>query len=108
MIPEAGALGVQPKLAMTDSHVLIYAGDLAKAQSAEIAKQSLSKNGLLNTELDYGKFFTLLEQSMVNSGAEVPADFKSLSSSNIRLEMTMDINDKGIVVSTVMDLPNQE
>ncbi|MCT6700424.1 hypothetical protein [Rheinheimera sp. 4Y26] len=104
VVPEVAVLGVQPKLAMTDSHLLLYVGNKAKAQSAEIGKESLSKNGLLSFGLDYGSFFKTMQQAMAATGEEVPADFQTFANSDMKMQMSVNVNNQGFVLQSQMQV----
>ncbi|WP_306517947.1 hypothetical protein [Rheinheimera sp.] len=104
VVPEVAMLGVAPKLAMTDSHLLLYVGDKAKAQSAEVGKESLSKNGLLSFGMDYGSFFKTLKSAMAASGEEIPADFESFANSDMKMQMSVNVNNQGFVLQSQMQV----
>ncbi|MBU2224904.1 MAG: hypothetical protein KKB00_12805, partial [Gammaproteobacteria bacterium] len=104
VIPEVAVLGLQPKLALADSHLLLYVGPKATSQSAAVAKESLTKNGLLSFGMDYGRFFKTMEEAMAASGTEVPANFHQLSGSNMKLLLKMDVNQHGLLISTDMEM----
>jgi hypothetical protein len=102
--PEVAMLGIQPKLALSDSHLLLYVGPTATTQSAAVAKESLSKNGLLSFGMDYGRFFKTLESSMKASGTEVPPDFQQFAGSNMKMTIKMDVNQQGLILNTDMEM----
>ena len=102
--PEVAMLGIQPKLALSDSHLLLYVGPTATTQSAAVAKESLSKNGLLSFGMDYGRFFKTLESSMKASGTEVPPDFQQFGGSNMKMTIKMDVNQQGFILNTDMEM----
>lgn len=104
VVPEVAVFGVQPKLAMTDSHLLLYVGEKSKAQAAEIGKESLSKNGLLSVGLDYGNFFTTLQQAMVASGEDVPANLQTFANSDMKMQMSINVNPQGLVLQSQMQM----
>jgi len=104
IIPEVAMLGIQPKLAMSDSHLLIYVGPTATTQSAAVAKESLTKNGLLSFSMDYGRFFKALEVAMKASGTEVPPDFQQFSGSTMKMALKMDVNQQGLVVNSELEM----
>jgi len=104
IIPEVAVLGIQPKLALSDSHLLIYVGPTATTQSAAVAKETLAKNGLLSFGMDYGRFFKTMESAMKASGTEVPADFQQFSNSNMKMTLKMDVNPQGFVINSDMEM----
>jgi hypothetical protein len=104
VIPEVAVLGIQPKLALADSHLLLYVGPTATTQSAAVAKESLSKNGLLSFGMDYGRFFKTLESAMAASGTEVPADFQQFTNSNMKMSLKMDVNQQGLVLNSELEM----
>ena len=104
LIPEVAMLGIQPKLALSDSHLLVYVGPTATAQSEAVAKETLTKNGLLSFGMDYGRFFKTMESAMEASGTEVPADFQQFSNSNMKMTLKMDINQQGFVINSDMEM----
>jgi len=102
--PEVAMLGIQPKLALSDSHLLLYVGPKATSQSAAVAKEGLSKNGLLSLSMDYGRFFKALEDSMKATGAEVPADLQQFAGSKMKMVVKMDVNQQGFILHTDMEM----
>jgi hypothetical protein len=104
IIPEVAVLGIQPKLALSDSHLLIYVGPTATTQSATVAKESLTKNGLLSFSMDYGRFFNALEGAMKASGTEVPPDFQQFSGSTMKMALKMDVNQQGVVMNSELEM----
>ncbi len=104
VMPEVAVLGIQPKLALADSHLLLYVGPTATSQSLVVAKESLVKNGLLSFSMDYGRFFKTLESAMVASGTEVPADFLQFSGSKMKMALKMDVNPQGLVLSSELEM----
>lgn len=104
IIPEVAVLGIQPKLALSDSHLMVYVGPTATTQSAAVAKESLTKNGLLSFGMDYGRFFKAMENAIKASGTDVPTDFQQFSSSNMKMTLKMDVNTQGLIIHSDMEM----
>ena len=104
VVPEVAMFGVAPKLAMTDSHLLLYVGDKAKAQAADMGKEALSKNGLLSFGMDYGSFFKTLQSAMAASGEEIPADFQTFANTDMKMQMSVNVNNQGFVLQSQMQV----
>ena len=104
LVPQAGALGVDAKLKLSDDHVLVYSGEMAKQQADAVAGSKLEKNGLFSMGLDYAAFFTTLTKAMETSGQPVPENLKALQDMNMKLVMSVDINNQGIQTKTQMKL----
>lgn len=104
IIPEAGIFGVAAKLKLADDHLLIYSGDKAKQQADAVASSKLAKNGLLSIGMDYAAFFTTLLSAMESTGQPVPENLKSLQDMKMKLAMSVDITEQGIISKTQMEL----
>lgn len=104
VVPEVAVLGVKPQLELNDSHLLIYVGEKAKVQAATVAKENLTKNGLFSFGMDYAQFFKAMETAIKASGEAVPADFNGLSNSQMKMVLTADIDQHGLVVKSVMQM----
>lgn len=104
IIPEVAILGIEPKLALSDSHLLLYVGSTASTQSKAVAQESLSKNGLLSFGMDYGRFFKTLESAMKASGAEIPPDLQQFAGSNMKMMVKMDVNQHGLLVNSELEM----
>lgn len=104
LIPEVAVLGLKPQLAMSDSHLLLYVGDKAKAQSVAVAAAPLEKNGLLSFGMDYGQFFKTLEAAMAATGEPVPEELQQLSGNQMKLGISLDVDQQAIVMRSQMEL----
>lgn len=102
VIPELAITGLQPRLMMTDSHMLVFVGETAKTQAQAVGNSVLEKNGLLHVGMDYGQFFQTLESTLLQSGEPIPAEFKQLSDNPIKLAVSLDIAPQGVVIHTNM------
>lgn len=102
--PEAGYLGIDAKLKLTNDHLLIYAGEKANQQAQVVAKSALTKNGLVSFGMDYAAFFGALIQTMEATGQEVPADLAGLQETQMKLSLTVDVEKQGIVTKSSMEL----
>lgn len=102
VLPMLDAFGVTPILQVSDSHLVVYAGDKGTAQAKALTKQAIEKNGMLSFGMDYARFFGIMEQAMQASGQPVPAEFSSLTEMKMQVQANMDINDQGVVMHSQM------
>ncbi len=104
IVPDAAMFGVAAKLKLSDDHLLLYSGAKAKQQADAVANSKLAKNGLFSMGLDYAAFFNTLIKTMESSGAEVPENIRGLQDMNMKLALTVDITEQGILTNTKMEL----
>ncbi|MBV2129281.1 hypothetical protein [Arsukibacterium indicum] len=104
VLPMLDAFGVTPMLQVSDSHLVVYAGDKGTAQANAILQQAIEKNGLLSFGMDYARFFGIMQQAMQASGQPVPAEFSSLTDMNMQVQANLDIDKQGVVMQSQMTI----
>jgi hypothetical protein len=104
LIPEVAVLGVKPLLALSDSHLLLYVGDKAKAQSVTVAAEALQKNGLVSFGMDYGQFFQTLQTAMAATGEPIPAELQQWSGSQMKMAVSLDVDARAIVLNSQLEV----
>lgn len=102
VLPMLDAFGVSPMLQVSDSHLVVYAGDKGAAQASATLKQAIEKNGLLSFGMDYARFFGIMTETMQASGQPVPAEFSSLTEMKMQIQANMDIDQQGVVMHSQM------
>ena len=102
LFPMAAAFGLAPTLMITEEHAMIYQGEQAAAQAQTLAGTALSQNGLLHFAMDYARLFSAMAEAMAATGTEVPPEFEALQDAPYQLDMTLDIEGRGIAIESTM------
>ncbi|MCL1041659.1 hypothetical protein L2712_08410 [Shewanella marisflavi] len=100
------SLGVSAKMALKGQHLVIYTGDKSEAIADKLAGEKPVANGLMSLSADYAKLFTPAMNLMAMSGEPIPEELEALKDYRTKLQLGMDINDKGIVFDTLMQTRN--
>lgn len=108
MLPPEALQGMKPMLQLNNSHVVISVGDQAKTQADAVMKESTSKNGLMSMGIDYKSFFGAVLAAMPVDSPEQQQEFEALQKVDMKLNMTMDVNDNGLVFNTQMQVPKAQ
>ena len=91
--------------AMNGSHLTVYVGEQSQALAQELGSESLeASKGLLATTIDYGKYYGMIGDSLINLGLDIPdvqqpktqAVFKAMQDVNMQVQMNMDVTERGI------------
>jgi hypothetical protein len=93
-------LGVSAKLAIKGNHLVAYTGDRGTELADLMYKQSLESNGFFNMAVDYQKMFAPLVDMVEMSGEPMPEEMLMLKDYNMRLQMSVDFTDKGLVIGS--------
>ncbi|UJF21685.1 hypothetical protein [Shewanella sp. OMA3-2] len=92
--------GVQAKMAVKGQHLVLFAGDEAQKLADSLGKQALTSNGLLNLAVDYEKMLSPVMTMIEQSGEEIPEELSMMKDYNMSMQMTIDINAKGIEIGS--------
>ncbi|MGX9460098.1 hypothetical protein ACWXWU_02490 [Shewanella sp. A14] len=93
-------LGVSAKLAVKGSHLVAYTGDRGTELADLMYKQSLEANGFFDLSVDYQKMFAPLVDMVEMSGEPMPEELLMLKDYDMRLQMSVDFTDKGLVIGS--------
>jgi hypothetical protein len=89
-------LGFKPMLSLQGQHIVIHSGDKGSAMATKVAGEKATANGFFSVSADYAKLFaptlTLLEMT----GQEVPEELTQLKNYDMRIQLALDMSDKGI------------
>jgi hypothetical protein len=96
-------LGISAKLAIKGNHLVAYTGDRGTELADLMYKQLLESNGLFKFSADYQKMFTPLVDMVVMSGEPMPEELLMLKDYNMRLQMSVDFTDKGLVSGSTVN-----
>jgi hypothetical protein len=96
-------LGISAKLAIKGNHLVAYTGDRGTELADLMYKQLLESNGLFKFSADYQKMFTPLVDMVVMSGEPMPEELLMLKDYNMRLQMSVDFTDKGLVIGSTVN-----
>jgi len=107
MLPPGAMPDLKPMLQLNNSHVAISVGDKGKTQADAVMKEATSKNGLMSMGIDYKAFFGTVLAAMPVDSPEQQKEFEQLQKIDMKLNMTMDVNDSGLVFSTQMETPKK-
>ncbi|SIR31261.1 hypothetical protein SAMN05421840_11538 [Shewanella morhuae] len=99
MLPPA--LGIKPMLAIKGQHLVVYSGDKGLQLANKLATEKLSTNGMYSLSADYGKMFTPMLTFLEMTGEPVPEEMKMLKDYNMRVKMSFDVNQQGLVIGSV-------
>ncbi|MCI5188535.1 MAG: hypothetical protein D3905_01810 [Candidatus Electrothrix sp. AS4_5] len=95
--------------AIHSSHVTVYTGEKSKALSQSLRSDSLdTPSGLLATHLDYGKYYGLIGDALQSvdipeaQQAETKALFEAMKGVTLRMQMNMDVTDRGLEIALDM------
>ncbi|MBF7074968.1 hypothetical protein ISG33_16325 [Glaciecola sp. MH2013] len=103
LVPMLDQFGIQVMAQANQEHLVIYAGEKAKAQAESVLSESVEANGLQAITIDYGQFFKQLLPIMQMSGQPMPPELESMMETDMVLSVDVNVNDKGIVMdSTVL------
>lgn len=92
--------GVSAKMAVKGNHLVVYTGDRGTELADGLFKQTLSANGFFDFAVDYQKMFMPLVDVIEMSGEPMPEELEALKDYNMRLKMSVDFTDKGIVIGS--------
>ncbi|GIU08862.1 hypothetical protein [Shewanella morhuae] len=99
MLPPA--LGIKPMLAIKGQHLVVYSGDKGLQLANKLATEKLSTNGMYSLSADYGKMFTPMLTFLEMTGEPVPEEMQMLKDYNMRVKMSFDVNQQGLVIGSV-------
>lgn len=107
MLPPGAMPDLKPMLQLNNSHVAISVGDKGKTQADAVMKEATSKNGLMSMGIDYKAFFGSVLAAMPVDSPEQQKEFEQLQKIDMKLNMTMDVNDSGLVFSSQIQMPKK-
>jgi hypothetical protein len=79
---------------------LMYTGDKGKALADSLARESVTVNGLYSMSADYGRMFTPMVTLLEMTGERVPPEFSMMKDYDMRLQMSLNIADEGLVMGS--------
>ncbi|WP_446011829.1 hypothetical protein [Candidatus Electrothrix sp.] len=89
--------------AINGSHLTVYVGEQSQALSQALGSESLeASKGLLATNVDYGKYYSLIGDSLTSldipdaQKPETQAVFEAMKDVNMQMQMNMDVTERGI------------
>ena len=94
-------LGIKPMLAIKGQHLVVYSGDKGLQLANKLATEKLSTNGMYSLSADYGKMFTPMLTFLEMTGEPVPEEMQMLKDYNMRVKMSFDVNQQGLVIGSV-------
>ncbi|MEH6452871.1 MAG: hypothetical protein V7782_07495 [Psychromonas sp.] len=94
------SLPLKPKMAIKGNHLVIYSGSKSEQQANDLSNEAITKNGLLNFTFDFSKLLAPLITATELSGETFPEEALFLKDYNTRMKLLLDVNDKGITISS--------
>ncbi|MCW5211559.1 hypothetical protein VU04_01440 [Desulfobulbus sp. TB] len=95
--------------AMNGSHLTVYTGEKSQALAQSLRSESLdTPDGLLATHVDYGKYYGLIGEALQSldlpdaQQPEAKAVFEAMKAVRLRMQMDMDVTDRGIEIELDM------
>ncbi|NMH65391.1 hypothetical protein [Shewanella salipaludis] len=95
--------GIKPMLALRGQHLVIYVGDRAKVLADSLAEVPVAANGLFSILADYPRLFGPLLTLAEMAVEPLPEEFAVLQGYKMRQQIHLDVNDKGVVLTSVVD-----
>ncbi|MDU9048512.1 MAG: hypothetical protein Q3M30_06655 [Candidatus Electrothrix sp. Rat3] len=95
--------------AINGSHLTVYAGEKSQALAQGLRSETLdASRGLMAVDIDYGKYYGLIGDALI--GLDIPeaqqnetkAVFEAMKNAKMRVQMNMDVTDRGIEVKADM------
>lgn len=96
-------LNIKPQLAIKGKHLVIYSGDKGLALANKLATEKMVANGFYNMSVDYGKVFSPALSLMEMSGEPMPEELQMLKDYNMRLQMSFNVNEQGLVFGSTVN-----
>ena len=97
MLPIPSELNLDPKLAIKGKHLVIYNGNKGEEVANSLASEALSKNGLYSMGFDFKKMVTPMITATELSGETIPEELMFLTEYDARMQMSIDINQEGLI-----------
>lgn len=102
------SLGFKANMALKGNHLALYSGDKSQGLADGLANEALSTNGMLSMSADYSKMFAPVMTLMEMSGEPIPAELAGFKDYNMKVKLSMDVNDQGIVIDSFMQTYNEK
>lgn len=99
-LPTPTALDVDVKLALKGQHLVLFSGDKSAQVATKLAEQKFEKNGMVAFDIDMQAAMQPVMAVLAASGEPLPQELAALSKQNMRLELSMDVSDKGLVLGS--------
>jgi len=103
MLMLAPKLGIRAKMAIKGQHLVAYTGDKGAELAELMYDQPLDANGFFDLSVDYQKMFTPLVDMIEMSGEPMPEELSLLKDYDMRLQMSVDFTDKGLVIGSIVN-----
>ena len=103
VFPIPAELNLNPKLAIKGKHLIIFNGNKGLQEAEKLSLEQLSANGLYQVSFDSKKMFTPITNAASLAGEVIPEEAEFLLDYDTRMNMLLDINDKGIRFDTTVN-----
>lgn len=103
IFPIPAELNLDPKLAIKGKHLIIFNGNKGLQEAEKLSLEQLSANGLYQVSFDSKKMFTPITNAASLAGEVIPEEAEFLLDYDTRMNMLLDINDKGIRFDTTVN-----
>ena len=97
MLPIPSELNLDPKLAIKGNHLVIYNGEKGEQAANALTSETLSQNGLYSMGFDFKKMVTPMITATELSGETIPEEMMFLTEYDARMQMSIDINEQGLI-----------
>lgn len=103
VFPIPAELNLNPKLAIKGKHLIIFNGNKGLQEAEKLSLEQLSANGIYQVSFDSKKMFTPITNAASLAGEVIPEEAEFLLDYDTRMNMLLDINDKGIRFDTTVN-----
>lgn len=96
LFPIPPEVNLDPQLAIKGNHLIIYTGAKGKQEAEKLGLEKLSAKGIYQVSFDSKKLFTPIVEAAELAGEIIPEEAMFLIDYDARMNMALDVNDKGI------------
>lgn len=108
IIPMPPEMKISAKMAVKGNHLVIYSGEKGEAIANNIETEQLVNNGLMVMSADYMKMFKPLLSFIELTGEPVPDGLEAMKDYDMRVKLSLDIDNKGFEVDSVANSRSTE
>lgn len=108
IIPMPPEMKIKAKMAVKGNHLVLFAGNKGEAVANSLATEPLVNNGLMVVSADYMKMFKPLLTFIELTGEPVPEGLEAIKGYDMRVKMSLDIDQKGFEVDSLSNSRSTE
>ncbi|GIU30230.1 hypothetical protein L2719_09625 [Shewanella schlegeliana] len=108
IIPMPPEMNFKAKMAIKGNHLVIFAGNKGEAIANSLATEPVVNNGLMVMSADYMKMFKPLLTFIELTGEPVPEGLEAVKDYDMRVKMSLDVDQKGFEVDSLSNSRSTE